>query len=114
MVEYTSREDLIRGVAQNQKIDAKIVRRIYDTLETLIYLKLSGIKTPNDGPYVIRLFKGITLKSEYIPEKTQKLNFTSGKDKEKKEVVSPARIRVRARVTRDYNEKASGRLPTNW
>ena len=114
MVEYTTREDLIRGIAQNQQIDAKIVRRVYDTLETLIYLKLSGIKTPNDGPYVIRLFKGITLKSEYIPEKVQKLNFTGGKGKRKKEVITPAKIRVKARVTRDYNEKASGRLPTNW
>lgn len=60
---------LIRDIAKRCKRSQATVRQIYDALEDGVAVLLSSAKPNTD--ISLRLFEGITISSEHIPEKKQ-------------------------------------------
>lgn len=88
---------LIRDIAKRCKRSQATVRQVYDALEDRIAVLLSSAKPNTD--ISLRLFEGITISSEHIPEKNKVNNLTG------ETIVVPSKIKARANITRNYQEK---------
>ena len=96
-----TKENLIKDIAKqtNKTIyDSKI---FYNALEDMIFNSLSSVNENND--ICIRLFEGISLDGEYVPEKTKRNNLTG-----KVEFVN-SKIKPKFNITRSYCEKLNGK-----
>lgn len=93
-----TKDKIIKDIAKNSKLyDINTVRMVYNDLENNIkkYLAL----TTSEQDVKIKLFEGITIQGEYIPEKT-KINNLNGK-----QVTISSRIKPKVNITRTYCEK---------
>ena len=92
-----TKDMIIKNISEECNKDKKIVRSIYNALENYITEHLSSADIDTD--ISIRLFEGITIDSEFIPEKTNVNNLTG------KIITSKSKIRPKANITRNYREK---------
>lgn len=93
----TTREQLIRSIVKESKVDMDSVRLAYNCLEGKVQ-KLLAETTPEQDVKV-KLFEGITIEGKYIPE-TVKINNLTGK-----EITYKAKIKPTVKVSRRYGEK---------
>ena len=74
-----------------------IVRGIYNILEDTIMKLLSSTSPAN---YItLKLFEGISIDSEFLPEKDKVNNLTG------KSIVTTSKVKAKANVTRNYCDK---------
>lgn len=91
-----TQEKLVNEIALKEDLDIATVRRCYKATEDIVFKYLS-LATP-DNSMLIRLIRGLSIESKYIPEK--KINRGIFQD-----LKCPDRFRVKASVTRYYNKK---------
>lgn len=92
-----NKEMLINNIAETCGKSVNTVRTIYNTLEEII-AKLLSSATPNND-VSIRLFRGISIDSTFVPEKTKVNNLTG------EIITSTSKIKPKANITRDYRDK---------
>lgn len=92
-----TKDDLVKSIAKQSNNTQKNVREIFNLLENEIFALLSNANKEQDVE--IRLFEGITLNSEFIPEKERFNNLT------KKMEFVDKRIKPKANISRTYCEK---------
>lgn len=97
---YTKAQ-IIKLVAKRVRIRRSLVRKIYEGLEHEIMNLLSGANENED--ISLRLFEGITIDSEFLPQK-QKLNNLTGET-----IVTQEKIKAKANITRYYCNKLSNK-----
>ena len=95
-ITYT-KDMLIKNIAEECNRNKSIVRTIYNAIENKIVEFLSSANPETD--VTIRLFEGISIDSEYIPEKTIMNNLTG------KVMTSASKIKPKANITRYYCDK---------
>ena len=88
---------LIRDIARQTRRNFDTVSEIYNTLEHIVEQHLSSANIKTD--ISIRLFKGLSIDSQFVPEETQVNNLTG------KLNTSTSKIRPKAVITRYYREK---------
>ena len=69
-----SRDDMINRVSIQTGQKKEIVQDVFDSLEEIIYSLIQ--RTTDTTNVYIRLFRGLTIKSEYRPEKKKINNLT--------------------------------------
>ena len=92
-----TKESLIRDIAKQTKKNVNDIKEVYNTLENTIFDILSSVDV--NGNISIRLFEGISLDGNYIPEKTKKNNLTG------KMSLVESKIKPKFNITRSYCEK---------
>lgn len=90
-----SRRRLVKSVKNSHT--KSVARDIYNLLENSIFDSLHSVNSEQDVS--IRLFEGISLDCEYIPEKMKKNNLTG------KMIFVESKIKPRFNITRNYCEK---------
>lgn len=85
---------LIKQIAEKEDISVLTVRNIFNSAEEVVFNHLSST-TPSEN-IIVKIFKGLSLECEYIPEKII--------DTYEKIICSP-RIWAKAKLTRYYNKK---------
>ena len=90
-----SRRRLIKSVKNSNT--KSVIRDIYNLLENSIFDYLHSVNSEQDVS--IRLFEGISLDCEYIPEKKKKNNLTG------KMIFVESKVKPRFNITRNYCEK---------
>lgn len=96
-----TKENLIRDIAKQTNVNTNDVKNIYNALEDAIFNILSSTKKDRD--VCIRLFEGISLDGNYIPEKTKKNNLTGEVS------LVESRIKPKCNITRSYCEKLNSK-----
>ena len=92
-----TKENLIKKVAKQTNRTVCEVKDFYNALESIIFESLS---TVNDNQDIsIRLFEGISLDGNYVPEKMKKNNLTGKTNKVE------SKIKPKFNITRSYCEK---------
>ena len=92
-----TKDALIKDIAKQTRIDVDDVKDIYNTLENTIFDILSSVNV--NGDVSIRLFEGISLDGNYIPEKIKQNNLTG------KSNLVKSKIKPKFNITRSYCEK---------
>ena len=92
-----TKESLIKDIAIKRNKSVSDVKDFYNALEDIIFETL--ISVSEDRDICIKLFEGISLNGEFIPEKTKKNNLTG----ELSRVNS--KIKPKFNITRSYCEK---------
>lgn len=92
-----TKESLIRDIAKKSNKNMSDVKDFYNILEDIIFETLTTVS--EDKNVCIKLFEGISLDGEFIPEKTKKNNLTG-----KLSYVS-SKIKPKFNITRSYCEK---------
>ena len=92
-----TKESLIRDIAKQTNKNVNDVKEFYNTLEKTIFDILSSVDV--NGDISIRLFEGISLNGNYIPEKTKQNNLTG------KMSLVESKIKPKFNITRSYCEK---------
>ena len=92
-----TKENIIREIAKQTNKNILDVKIIYNALEELIFKSLSSVNKDKD--ICIRLFEGISLDGEYMPEKTKKNNLTGETG------FVNSKIKAKFNITRSYCEK---------
>lgn len=82
---------------QDERIEIDTVRLVYKRLEDAVFSALSS--ADEDTDVSVRLFEGITLNSEFVPEKT-KINNLTGET-----ITTTSKVKPAAHITRRYCEK---------
>lgn len=90
---------MIRSVARVCGENYRTVREIYNSLEENIETLLSSANQNTDVS--IRLFRGITINSSYVPEKRKYNNLTG------EIIMAASRIKPKFIISRSYCEKLS-------
>lgn len=90
---------IIKMVAHRARIRKSLVKKIYLALEEEI-MKLLAEANENDD-ILLRLFEGISIDSEFLPQK-EKLNNLTGET-----IITQEKIKAKANITRYYCEKLS-------
>lgn len=93
---YT-KEMLIKEIAKKSHKGLRVVKDVYETLESEIATLLSSANSDTD--ISLRLFEGITIDSTFIPEKTKVNNLTG------ETITTTSKIKPKAHITRNYREK---------
>lgn len=91
---------IIKMVARRARVRKSIVKNVYETLEHEIMRLLASANEDED--IVLRLFEGISIDSEFLPEK-QKVNNLTGDT-----ITTLEKIKAKANITRYYCEKLLG------
>ncbi len=91
------KEQLIRMIAYKSGINYDKVRNMYNVAENEIKNLLA--KANENQDVYVKIFTGITLHSEFIPEKEQINNLTN------KMIITKSKIKVKANITNKYREK---------
>lgn len=91
------RDDLVTSIANELELNKYSVKEIIDCLEEVIKEDLS--KADENDDIEIKLFKGLKLKSTYIPSHIGKNPKTN------EDVIVDDKIKVIAKVTDYYNNK---------
>ena len=92
-----TKENLIKDIAKQTNKTVNDVKDVYNTLEKTIFDILSSVG--ENGDISIRLFEGISLDGNYIPEKTKKNNLTGEMS------LVESKIKPKFSITRSYCEK---------
>lgn len=92
-----TKDRLIRKISAKTGKGFNYVRKVYDAFESSLMDMLST--ADKDTDVTVKLCEGITISSEYLPEK-DKLNNLTGKEIKTKE-----KIKCKASVTRSYCDK---------
>ena len=93
-----TKNTIIKTIADNEHMSISSVRSIYNKLEQIVVNALKSVNELDDS-ISIKLFEGITVDANYIPEK-QKQNNLSG------EIITVAsHIKPKANITRSFCEK---------
>lgn len=100
-----TKEELIRSISESSKTPIFMVRRIYDCIENEVRERLS--KVNKSQSVTIKLFEGLTIKGEYVPQKKVVSNLPQYSDKNQ---VSPEKIKPTAKFSRRYGENLSNLL----
>lgn len=95
-----TKESLIRDIAKASDKNIYDVREMYDAFESVIFKKLATVNEDED--VCIKLFEGINLDGEFIPEHTKKNNLTG------KLIHVDSKIKPKFNITRYYCEKLNG------
>ena len=95
-VTYT-KDMLVKQISEYCNEDIATVKCIYNALESNIAEILSFANEENN--ISIRLFEGIVLNSEFVPEKTKVNNLTG------KLITTASKIKPSAHITRYYCDK---------
>lgn len=90
-----SKKNLIKSI-RNSHTKA-VIRSVYGILEDALFESLSMVSKKQDVR--IKLFEGISLDGEYIPEKTKKNNLTGQTN------LVESKIKPKFNITRSYCEK---------
>lgn len=90
---YTKAQ-IIKMAARSARIRKSVVEDVYNAIEEEIFKALSSADEKSD--ISIRLFEGITIDSQYIPEQTQLNNLTG------RTITTLAKIKAKANITRHY------------
>lgn len=93
---YT-KEMLIKKIAEVCRKDVDTVRSVYNALEDNLVKILSTASPQVDVS--VRLFKGISIDSVYVPEKKHLNNLTGNV------IIAESKIKPKANITRSYCEK---------
>ena len=93
----TTKEQLIRKIVRDTKVDYLSVKIVYRSLEDLIYQLLEEVNQEQDAE--IKLFDGMTVEGKYIPH-GKKINNITGN-----EIEYAARIRPHVKVSRRCSER---------
>lgn len=89
-----TQDKLLKKIARKEGKNVATVRNIFKTTEDVIFDCLSST-TPNEN-IIIKLFNGITLECNYIPEK----EIHTYDD-----IVCKPRLHTKAKITRYFNRK---------
>lgn len=95
---YTKAQ-IIKLVARKARIRRSLVKKIYVALEEEIMRLLADAN--DDNGVSLRLFEGISIDSEFLPEK-EKLNNLTGE-----KIITHKKIKAKANITRYYCDKLS-------
>lgn len=98
----TTKEQLIRSIGREAKVDLRSVRLVYNTLENRIRKLLEEVNKNQDAE--IKIFDGITVEGKYIP-KSKRINNLTGLETE-----IAAKIKPHAKVSRRYCERLNKTL----
>lgn len=96
-------ECLIATAAKFGDLTISNTQNVHKILSDTIFNLISSV-TPEytkDKPLVIKVFKGISLKAYYEPEKTKKPNYSDN------EIVIPPHIKIKADVSKTYLNKVN-------
>ena len=93
---YTKAQ-IIKMIARSVKIRSSLVKKVYEGLENEIARLLATADENEDVS--LRLFEGITIDSEFLPQREKHNNLT-GED-----ITTLERIRAKAKITRNYCDK---------
>lgn len=96
VIKFT-KENLIKNIAKQTKIDVSDVKDVYNALESVIFNILSSVDENQNVS--IRLFEGISLDGIYVPEKIKRNNLTG------KMSFIKSKIKPNFYITRSYCEK---------
>lgn len=96
-----TKDKLIRCVAKKTKYTIADYKEMYNMLEDTIFDILSS--TSKEQDVCIKLFEGISLEGNYVPEKMKKNNLTG------KESLVESRIKPKFNITRSYCEKLNNK-----
>lgn len=96
-----TKDKLIRNVAKKTKYTISDYKEMYNMLEDTIFDILSS--TSEEQDVCIKLFEGISLEGNYVPEKMKKNNLTG------KESLVESRIKPKFNITRSYCEKLNNK-----
>lgn len=94
-----SKTKLIKKIAENEHLDEAVVWQVITSMEQLTFDLLRQC-TPSD-PVSIKLMNGLLIESNFIP--SQKINRGIIKNLDTSD-----RKRVKARVTRHFNQRING------
>lgn len=97
-----TKEQMIKGIVKESKVDLNSVRLAYNCLESKIKKLLS--ETSYEQNVKIKLFEGITVEGTYVPQSVKINNLTG-----KKETYA-AKIRPSIKVSRRYCEKLNNKI----
>ena len=92
-----TKDELVKSIAVQSNSTQKSVREFYNLLEKEIFSLVSSANEEQD--IQIRLFEGVTLNSEFVPDKERFNNLTN-----EVEFVG-SRIKPRFNISRTYCEK---------
>lgn len=92
-----TKENLIKEIAKQTNKTIIDTKAFYDALESIIFNTLSSVNEEQD--VCIKLFEGISLDGNYIPEKTKKNNLTGQLS------FVESKIKPKFEITRSYCEK---------
>lgn len=96
-----TKDNLIRNIAKQTGKSVYDIGIFYNALEAIIFNTLCSVDEERDVR--IKLFEGISLNGEYVPEKTKKNNLTG-----KVSFVS-SKIKPKFNITRTYCEKLNNK-----
>ena len=89
---YTKAQ-IIKMVARRIRLRKSLVEDVFDGLEKEIFELLASA---DESGVSLRLFEGITLDSEFVPESEKVNNLTGNK------ITTLAKIKAKANITRHY------------
>ena len=92
-----TKDMLIKQIVEDCEEDIATVKSFYNALESNIARILSS--ADEDTNISIRLFEGIVLNSEFVPEKTKVNNLTG------KTITTNSKVKPSAHITRYYCDK---------
>lgn len=92
-----TKEQLIKFLVEESNMDNKVLKNIYNILESKIRNLLAEANLNQN--ISIKLFEGITLNSKFVNQRRRKDNLTG------KIVTFKSKIKTKAIITRRYNEK---------
>lgn len=90
-----SKKKLVKSIKDSHT--KAVVKNIYNILERLLFKSLSSVDKKHN--VTIKLFEGISLDGNYIPEKTKKNNLTGEVS------LVHSKIKPKFNITRSYSEK---------
>ena len=90
-----SRKKLIKSIKNSHT--KTVIKDVYSMLEDIIFDALQSVDKKQD--ICIKLFDGISLDGNYVPEKTKKNNFTG------EMAIIESKIKPKFNITRYYCEK---------
>ena len=96
---------IIKKIAEKEDMKVATVRKIFDTMENIIFDHLSST-TPTENT-IVKLFDGLNIDCKYISEK----EIIHPDTKEK--IIVRNKIWGKAKLTRYYNRKLNKNLKSN-
>ena len=102
MKKRTTKEELIKSISRDNKLEKKYVRLAYESLEKKIIELLHEVDKDHEAE--IKVFDGITIEGKYIPKATRINNLTGN------EIDITERIRPSVKVSRRYFERLNNLL----
>lgn len=101
-VKRVTKEDLIKAIADTSCVNISLVRIVYKALEDLIRDTLQDVNFDRDVS--IKIFDGISIDGNYIPEKEKQNNLTG------KVIKVASKIKLKSNITRYYSEKINNKV----